>query len=78
MAHFEAAVDAGLQNQVKSRNLMFEVTGEGNLPRISIIKPIVRNKKGQPLLLFKRNLVGKQQILPLNLINDGTLPSKVC
>lgn len=57
--------------------LTFEVSGEGTLPRISIAKPTVRNKKGQPLLLFKRILVGQSQTLPLVIRNDGTLPSKV-
>ena len=76
-ATFEAGVEVAAQSQVKGRNLTFEVVGEGNLPRISILKPIVRNKKGQSLLLFKRNLIGKEQTLPLHLVNDGTLPSKV-
>ena len=76
-AIFEAAIDGLPQNQQKGRNLTFEVAGEGNLPRISIVKPSVRNKKGQPLLLFKRNLIGRTQALPLVIINDGTLPSKV-
>ena len=64
-------------NQAKGRNLTFEVAGEGNLPRISVQKPAVRNKKGQPLVLFKRNLVGASQIMPLIISNDGTLASKV-
>ena len=76
-ATFEAAIDGVPQNQAKGRNLTFEVAGEGNLPRISIMKPSVRNKKGQPLLLFRRNLIGRSQPLPLVIINDGTLPSKV-
>ncbi len=51
--------------------------GEGNLPRISIVKPSVRNKKGQPLLLFQRLLLGRAQTLPLLVTNEGTLTSKV-
>jgi len=57
--------------------LTFDISGEGNLPRISIQKPTVRNKRGQPLILFKKNLLGRSEILPLILTNDGTLPSKV-
>lgn len=57
--------------------MTFELAGDGNLPRISILKPSVRNKKGQPLLLFKKNLIGQTQGLPLVILNDGTLPSKV-
>ena len=56
---------------------MFEVSGEGNLPRITVAKPTVRNKRGQPLLLFKRILLGRTESLPFELLNEGTLPSKV-
>lgn len=76
-ATFEAAIEGVPQNQAKGRNLTFEVHGEGNLPRISIMKPAIRNKKGQPLLLFKRILLGRSQTLPLIISNEGTLPSKV-
>ena len=76
-AFFEASLEGVPQNQAKGRNLTFEVCGEGNLPRIKVMKPSVINKKGQALLLFKRNLVGRSQTMPLILINDGTLPSKV-
>ena len=41
------------------------------------MKPSVRNKKGQPLLLFRRILIGRTETLPLHITNDGTLPSKV-
>ncbi len=41
------------------------------------MKPSVRNKKGQPLLLYKRGLLGRSQTLPLIISNQGTLPSKV-
>ena len=76
-ALFEAAIDGVPPNQAKGRNLVFEVHGEGNLPRISIMKPSVRNKKGQPLLLFKRILIGRSQTLPMLIANEGSLPSKV-
>ena len=33
--------------------------------------------QGQPLLLFKRILLGRSQTLPLLICNEGTLPSKV-
>ncbi|KAK3085440.1 hypothetical protein FSP39_003318 [Pinctada imbricata] len=76
-AIFEAAIEGVPTNQAKTRNLTFEISGEGNLPRISIMKPLIRNKRGQALLLFKRNLVGRTETLPIVLVNDGTLPSKV-
>lgn len=52
-------------------------TGEGNLPRISIKRPTSRNKKGNPVLLFRRLLLHRTQVLTLNLQNDGTLVSRV-
>ncbi|KAH9493176.1 hypothetical protein Btru_021958, partial [Bulinus truncatus] len=75
-AMFEASIEGLSINQVKGKSLVFEVSGEGNLPRITIAKPTVRNKHGQPLLLFKRLLVGRSEALPFELLNDGSLPSK--
>ncbi|XP_022080460.1 hydrocephalus-inducing protein homolog isoform X2 [Acanthaster planci] len=74
---FEVILDGLSGPQAKQKNLSFEVQGEGNLPRVSVQKPSIRNKKGSPLLLFKRLLLGTTQTLPLCLKNDGTLPSKV-
>ena len=76
-ATFETVVEGMSTPQSKMRNLMFELCGEGNLPRISVAKPVVRNKKGQPLLLYRRNLLGQTQTLPLVIVNDGTLLSRV-
>ena len=36
-----------------------------------------RNKKGQPLLLFKRNLINRRETLPFIIANEGSLISKV-
>ena len=74
---FEVAIEGLSGPQAKLRNLSFEVQGEGNLPRVTVLKPSLRNKKGTPLLLFSRLLSGRSQTLPLCLSNDGTLPSKV-
>jgi len=41
-ALFEAAIDGVSAVQAKSRNLTFELAGDGNLPRISIVKPSIR------------------------------------
>ncbi|KAK7505819.1 hypothetical protein BaRGS_00003090 [Batillaria attramentaria] len=76
-AMFEASIEGVAQNQARGKALTFEVAGEGNLPRVAVSKPTVRNKRGQPLLLFKRILLGTTQNLPLELYNDGTLPCKV-
>ncbi|CAL1528045.1 unnamed protein product [Lymnaea stagnalis] len=76
-AVFEASIEGMSPNQTKGKSLVFEVSGEGNLPRITVAKPTVRNKRGQPLLLFKRILLGRSDSLPFELFNDGNLPSKV-
>ncbi|XP_071959113.1 hydrocephalus-inducing protein homolog isoform X2 [Antedon mediterranea] len=75
--NFEVAVDGLSGAQAKQKNLNFEVQGEGNLPRITVAKPNIRNKKGNPILLFSQILVERTQSLPFSLKNEGTLPSKV-
>ena len=65
------------QSQPKGRSLTFELSGEGSLPHANVIKPSIRNKKGQPLLLFKKSLIGGIQTLPLVILNDGNLTCKV-
>lgn len=61
----------------KSRNLTFDISGEGNLPRVTILRPALRNKQGNPVLLFQRLLIGQSQQLPLVLKNEGSVPAKV-
>lgn len=61
----------------KSKNLVFEITGDGNLPRVTIVHPVLRNKKGQPFLLFRRILLGRSDKLPLILKNSGNIPAQV-
>ncbi len=74
---FEVALEGLTGPASKQKNLSFDVQGEGNLPRVSVLKPSVRNKKGTPILLFSRLLLRQTQRLPLTLKNEGTLPSKV-
>ena len=63
--------------QGRSKPLAFEVSGEGNLPRVRILKPATRNKRGLPIMLFKKLLLERTQTLPFTLLNDGTIASKV-
>ena len=60
---------------MKAKGLTFELQGEGNLPQVSIEKPVLRNAQGHPLLLFKRLMVGNAQGLPLVVRNVGTIPA---
>ncbi|XP_075796761.1 hydrocephalus-inducing protein homolog isoform X3 [Pelodiscus sinensis] len=74
---FEAFLD-GLPSVVaKLRNLTFDISGDGNLPRVTILRPILRNKRGNPLLLFKRLLLERSEKLPFVFKNSGVIPVQV-
>ena len=75
-ATLEAAVDGMPSAMSKYRNLTFDIQGEGNLPRITVVRPTARNKKGAPVLLFRRLLLGRTQVLSLSLKNEGTLMAR--
>ncbi|KAJ3142605.1 hypothetical protein HK100_000034 [Physocladia obscura] len=72
---FEATVEN--VDQSKAKTLAFELRGEGTLPRVTIEKPILKNKFGLPLLKFRRLLVGTSQTLPIVLKNEGITTAKV-
>ncbi|XP_069073573.1 hydrocephalus-inducing protein homolog [Pleurodeles waltl] len=74
---FEAALEGLGSLLSKTRNLTFDISGDGNLPRVSVIRPILRNKQGNPLLLFNRLLLSSSQKLPLFLMNEGTIPAQL-
>nr|XP_056718300.1 hydrocephalus-inducing protein homolog [Euleptes europaea] len=74
---FEASVDPVTSMSVKSRSLLFEVTGDGNLPQVTIVRPAFRNKKGNPLILFKKLLLGNSETLPLVLKNSSSIPAQL-
>lgn len=76
-AVFEASVDGitGVVSRYPSLN--FDIQGDGNLPRVSILRPATRNKSGNLIMLFKPLLMGMVQILPLVLTNDGNLDAEV-
>ncbi len=76
-AIFEAAVDGMTGVVSRYRSLTFDIQGDGNLPRVSIQRPATRNKAGNLIMLFKPLLVGRAQILPLVLTNDGNLDADV-
>ncbi|XP_078257666.1 hydrocephalus-inducing protein homolog [Rhinoraja longicauda] len=73
---FEAVVEAAA-SLPKGKSLTFDIVGEGNLPRINILRPLLRNKIGNPLLIFSRLLLGQTEKLPIVFKNDGTLPAQV-
>ncbi|KAM5296381.1 hydrocephalus-inducing protein homolog isoform 1-T2 [Glossophaga mutica] len=74
---FEATLDGLPSNLTRNRNLTFDIVGEGNLPQVTVVRPILHNQHGNPLLLFKRLLLGHSEKLPLILKNSGTIPAKL-
>lgn len=74
---FEATLDGLPSNLAKNRSLVFDIVGEGNLPRVTVVRPVLCNQYGNPLLLFKRLLLGHSATLPLVLKNNGTIPAKL-
>ncbi|XP_072823786.1 hydrocephalus-inducing protein homolog [Vicugna pacos] len=74
---FEATLDGLASSLAKNRSLVFDIVGEGNLPRVTVVRPVLCNQYGNPLLLFKRLLLGHSETLPLILKNNGTIPAKL-
>ncbi|XP_075242911.1 hydrocephalus-inducing protein-like isoform X4 [Convolutriloba macropyga] len=69
---FEAMVD-GVAQFTPQNYFSFDISGEATLPRLTVGKPTLQNSRGQPLLLFKKLLVGHAQKLPIVLKNEGEL-----
>lgn len=77
---FEVNVDGQTKTNKDNRsspNFTFELHGEGHLPRVTILRPAIRNKKAQTMMLFNKLLLGRQAVQQLVLLNDGVLPAKV-
>ncbi|NWU95982.1 HYDIN protein, partial [Upupa epops] len=72
---FEASLDVQASpTAIKAQSLTFEISGDGTLPRVTVLRPVLHNKRGNPLLLFKKLLLGDSEKLPLVLQNSGILP----
>lgn len=71
-AYFEAIPDSS-----KGKTLSFELFGEGNLPQITVVRPILRNSKGHCCMLFKRLSLQNHQTQILTLKNSGTIAATV-
>jgi hydrocephalus-inducing protein len=79
-AIFDVTVDGQVKTAKETRvipNFTFELHGEGHLPRVTILRPAIRNKKAQAMMIFNKLLLGRQAIQQLVLVNDGVLPAKV-
>ncbi|XP_075367152.1 hydrocephalus-inducing protein homolog [Mycteria americana] len=72
---FEASLDVqGSPAAIKAQSLTFDISGDGNLPWVTVLRPVLQNKRGNPLLLFKKLLLGDSEKLPLVLHNGGIVP----
>jgi len=84
MQSYSAIFDVNVDGQSKATretrnipNLSFELHGEGHLPRVTVLRPAIRNKKAQTMMIFNKLLLGRQATQQLLLVNDGVLPAKV-
>ncbi|XP_049339422.1 hydrocephalus-inducing protein homolog isoform X2 [Astyanax mexicanus] len=76
---FEATLEgaSGMSPMGKSKVLVFDLLGDGNLPSITVVKPVQRTSQGQPVLQFNRLLVGSRQTLPLVIKNISSVPAQI-
>ncbi|KAM6252821.1 hydrocephalus-inducing protein homolog [Porphyrio hochstetteri] len=79
MQNYQCAFEASLNAQAspaaaEAQSLTFEISGDGNLPQVTVLRPVLQNRRGNPLLLFKKLLLGDLEKLPLVLRNDGIVP----
>jgi len=72
-AQFEAVVEHGDQNPRRGK-LVFDMRGEGALPTLKIEKP-KEWEGGAVVLRFPKTRVGKSNVLPIVLKNDGQIPA---
>ncbi|KAM9854716.1 hydrocephalus-inducing protein homolog [Aulostomus maculatus] len=78
-AVFEVSVEGTSRLTPTSKNkvLEFDLVGRGSLPSVCVIRPTMRDDMGNPVLRFRRVLVGRIHSLPLVLLNDGNVPVEV-
>ncbi|KAG2469946.1 HYDIN protein, partial [Polypterus senegalus] len=74
---FEAIVEGYFSNISRPKSLTFDITGDGNLPQVTVLRPVIRTRSGNPLVLFSRLLLGQTEKQPLVLKNEGTLPAQI-
>uniref|UniRef100_A0A8C4S4T7 HYDIN axonemal central pair apparatus protein n=1 Tax=Erpetoichthys calabaricus TaxID=27687 RepID=A0A8C4S4T7_ERPCA len=74
---FEASIEGNFSNIPRPKSLVFDIIGEGNLPQITVVRPAIRTRIGNPLILFSRLLLEHTEKHQLVLKNDGTIPAEV-
>ncbi|XP_010776265.1 hydrocephalus-inducing protein homolog [Notothenia coriiceps] len=78
-AVFEATMDvtSRMTPTFKSKVLEFDLMGEGNMPSVCVVRPVLRTSRGSPRLQFTRVSAGRRHTRPLVLLNDGNVPAQV-
>ncbi|KAM4733696.1 hydrocephalus-inducing protein homolog isoform 3-T4 [Anableps anableps] len=78
-ALFEATTKGPSRSKLPfiSQTLEFQLTGKGTLPSVSVLRPAQENLSGNPVIQFRRALVGRRYTLPLVLLNDGNVVAQV-
>uniref|UniRef100_A0A3Q2PEK1 HYDIN axonemal central pair apparatus protein n=1 Tax=Fundulus heteroclitus TaxID=8078 RepID=A0A3Q2PEK1_FUNHE len=83
LRHYSAVFEATIKGLLRSKQafmnqaLEFQLTGEGTLPSVSVLRPAQENNKGNPVIRFGRTLVGRRHSSPLVLLNDGNVVAEV-
>ncbi|KAJ7406687.1 hypothetical protein WISP_132183 [Willisornis vidua] len=62
--------------KMKPQELTFTISGQGNKPQVTVVCPDLHSERGNPVLRFRRLLLGESQKLPLVLRNNGMLPAQ--
>ncbi|XP_032378415.1 hydrocephalus-inducing protein [Etheostoma spectabile] len=78
-AVFEVTMDviSRMTSTFKSKVLEFDIVGEGTLPSVCVVRPALRNSRGNPILQFKQVMAGRRHTRLLVLLNDGNVPAQV-
>ncbi|KAM4554444.1 hydrocephalus-inducing protein homolog [Fundulus diaphanus] len=83
LRHYSAVFEATIKGLCRSKQafmnqaLEFQLTGEGTLPSVIVLRPAQENNKGNPVIRFGRTLVGRRHSSPLVLLNDGNVVAEV-
>ncbi|KAA8590532.1 hypothetical protein FQN60_014466, partial [Etheostoma spectabile] len=78
-AVFEVTMDviSRMTSTFKSKVLEFDIVGEGTLPSVCVVRPALRNSRGNPILQFKQVMAGRRHTRLLVLLNDGNVPAQL-
>ncbi|XP_064242821.1 hydrocephalus-inducing protein homolog isoform X3 [Passer domesticus] len=62
--------------KMKPQTLTFTISGQAHEPQLTVVRPSARSKRGTAVLRFQRLQVGRSEVLPLVIRNDGITPLK--